>query len=62
MIAKLEAYWKSKKSNIHALIALLSGAAGITALEMMHVPETWAKAVAGGCMLLGALLFTPGEQ
>lgn len=61
MLAKLKAYWQSKASNIHALILFLGGSAGIGALHLMHVPDEAAKFVGGACMVLGALLYTPGQ-
>jgi len=62
MINRFASYWQSKRANIHGLILFLGGSAGIAALQMMHVPESWAKAIAGGAMLLGALLYTPATK
>lgn len=59
MIAKIKAYWESRKSNIHGLILFLGGSAGITALTLMHVPNHVAQFACGAAQVLGALLYTP---
>lgn len=62
MIARIKAYWQSRQSNVHGLVLFLGGTSGICAMKLMHVPEHDAQFVAGACMVLGALLYTPGNQ
>lgn len=62
MIARIKAYWQSRQSNVHGLVLFLGGSAGISALSLMHVPSHIAQAVSGACMVLGALLYTPGDK
>lgn len=59
MFAKIKTYWQSKASNIHGLVLFLGGTAGISALELMRVPDSAAKFVSGACMVIGAFLATP---
>lgn len=58
-LSRVAAYWKSRQSSLHGLILFLGGSAGITALHLVHMPDRYAQAVSGACMILGALLVTP---
>ncbi len=62
MKAKILAYWRSRAANIHGLILFFGGAAGMSALTLIHLPSTLAQFISGGCMILGALLYTPSES
>jgi hypothetical protein len=59
---RARAYWESRQSSLHGLIFFLGGSAGITALHLMHVPDKYAEFVSGLCMILGAVLITPGDH
>lgn len=61
VIAGIVAYWRSRAANIHGLILFLGGAGGLTALALLHVPNEVAQSISGACMVLGALLTTPGQ-
>ena len=62
MIAKIVAYWRSRAANIHGLILFLGGSAGLSALTLLHFPSMIAQFISGACMVLGALLTTPGRE
>ena len=62
MRAKIIAYWRSRAANVHGLVLFLGGGAGLSALALLHVPSSVAQFVSGGCMVLGALLYTPGQE
>lgn len=62
MLSKFVQYWKSKRSNFHGLIALLSGATGLATVEMLGFNQDHAKLICGVAIVVGSLLFTPDGQ
>lgn len=62
MFAQMRAYWRSKQSNIHGLVAFLSGSSGLVTLEALGVHSATAKAICAAAMLIGAWLQTPSSS
>lgn len=62
MLSAFKNYWKSKAANIHGVLALLSGASGLTTLEALNVHDTAAKAICAAAVVIGAFLYTPDSK